>query len=335
MSPKLLIVVGTTGNQGGSVANYFLGNPSWKIRGITRDPAKASARAWSLKGVEMVQADLDDVESLTRAFAGANAIFALTDYWVPMADENSLIKSKEEGIVVNEFCHNLEVQRGKNLAVAAAGVQTLERYVYSSLSASSVWSKGKYPNVWHFDSKAAVQSFIQESPQMQELAAKSSFLHVGFYLDNWKHDFATDLYATKDKSSGKWFHAGPGDGETKIPFIWVEKDVGVLVDALLTSAPGKTLLGYSQYLTWKEYMATWAKHLGVELLDGGFQEVTWNEVHSVIPIENLKLHLADSAGYTAEFGWCGGDPTVLLPKDVSSYVSVEMFIPVLMNMAKY
>lgn len=53
MSPKLLLVVGITGNQGGSVANRFLTNPPWKLRALVCDSNKKSAQEWATKGVEL------------------------------------------------------------------------------------------------------------------------------------------------------------------------------------------------------------------------------------------------------------------------------------------
>ena len=58
MASKLLVVFGATGNQGGSVIESVLADPraakEYKIRGITRDPSKANAKALEAKGVEMV-----------------------------------------------------------------------------------------------------------------------------------------------------------------------------------------------------------------------------------------------------------------------------------------
>jgi uncharacterized protein YbjT (DUF2867 family) len=68
---KLLVVVGITGNQGGSVADAFLTDKNWRIRAITRDPSKPSAQEWASRGVEVVRADMDDIDSLTAAFTGA------------------------------------------------------------------------------------------------------------------------------------------------------------------------------------------------------------------------------------------------------------------------
>lgn len=128
-----------------------------------------------------------------------------------MYDAENHKKAQEQGITINEFCHSLELQRGKNLAIAAATVQSLERYVYSSLSASSVWSKGKHPNVCHFNSKAKVEKYIRSASEMQDLIKKTSFLQVGLYVDNWNKGTSLDFYV-KDQSSGKWFHPDQGDG---------------------------------------------------------------------------------------------------------------------------
>ena len=81
MSEKLIVVIGVTGTQGGSVARIFAKEPGWKVRGITRDVSKPSNGALRDLGIELVQADLDDPASLERAFKGANVVFSVTDFW--------------------------------------------------------------------------------------------------------------------------------------------------------------------------------------------------------------------------------------------------------------
>lgn len=67
----------------------------------------------------------------------------------------------------NEFCYELEMQRGKSIALAAAGVEALECFVYSSLSDAGKWSNGKYKWVYHFDSKVKVVEYIvKELPEL-------------------------------------------------------------------------------------------------------------------------------------------------------------------------
>jgi uncharacterized protein YbjT (DUF2867 family) len=78
---KLIVVVGATGGQGGSVAKYFLSDPEYIVRGVTRNPEGQKAHDLKALGVEIVKADVGDVESLEKAFEGAYAIFAVTDYY--------------------------------------------------------------------------------------------------------------------------------------------------------------------------------------------------------------------------------------------------------------
>lgn len=84
-SLPLLVVLGATGNQGGSVIKHFLNQSpaTYRLRGLTRNASAASAQALTAEGVEMVAADVDDLSSLQRAFEGADAIFAVTDFWGP------------------------------------------------------------------------------------------------------------------------------------------------------------------------------------------------------------------------------------------------------------
>lgn len=55
---KILTVFGATGNQGGSVVEAVLADPTlskeFKIRGVTRDVNKPGAKRLASKGVELV-----------------------------------------------------------------------------------------------------------------------------------------------------------------------------------------------------------------------------------------------------------------------------------------
>lgn len=81
MPPKLIVVTGVTGVQGGSVARLFAQYTDWRVRGITRNPDKPSNASLREAGIELVAGDYDDVVSLEQAFAGADVIFGTTDFW--------------------------------------------------------------------------------------------------------------------------------------------------------------------------------------------------------------------------------------------------------------
>ena len=163
------------------MADVFLNESGWKIRALSRKPAKA--QAWADKGVEVVKGDLDDKASLISAFKGANAIFGVTDFWHPAQDPANQAKLKP-GQTINEFAYDYEVQQGKNIADAAATVESLEMFVFSSLSKTKYWSKGKYTHVYHFDSKAHVVDYIkQELPKLWE---KTSIFQPAMFMTNWR-----------------------------------------------------------------------------------------------------------------------------------------------------
>lgn len=152
----------------------------------------------------MVKAELDDQSSLVAAFKGATAVFAVTDFWGPFFDPASTQKLKP-GQTINEYSYDLELQRGKNMANAAATtLDTLERYVWSSLSDATKWSKGKYTWVYHFDSKAHVADYINE--KLPELAKKTSLIQVGMYASN--HLLFPILVPTKVRSNCSKNHTG-------------------------------------------------------------------------------------------------------------------------------
>jgi hypothetical protein len=183
----LLVVVGATGTQGSSVVHAFLSaSPPWRIRGLTRNPSSAASKALTAKGVEMVAADLDDPSTLPAAFAGATAIFAVTDFWGPFM---ALVQSHERqsrelkpGQTVNAWAYEHELAQAKAIADAAAQVPGLERFVWSSLTAAREISHGKYTWVYHFDSKADAAEYMRG--KHPELWKKTSRVQVGFYATN-------------------------------------------------------------------------------------------------------------------------------------------------------
>ena len=80
---KIIAVTGATGAQGGGLVNAILNDPNGGFipRAITRNANSDKAKALSKKGVEVVQADLDDAESLKKAFKGAYGAYCVTNYW--------------------------------------------------------------------------------------------------------------------------------------------------------------------------------------------------------------------------------------------------------------
>src|SRR5712664_1708508 len=78
---KLIAVVGATGHQGGAVVRALQASGQFKVRALTRNPAKHPQLA-----DEVVLVDLNRPETLKAAFAGAHGVFLVTNFWEAFAD---------------------------------------------------------------------------------------------------------------------------------------------------------------------------------------------------------------------------------------------------------
>lgn len=95
---KLIVVIGATGAQGGSVVSRFLKDKDFKIRATTRNVESDKAKALAAQGLEVVQADADDENNLMDAFKGAHAIYGVTDFigmFPKLGDEGAMKKEYE------------------------------------------------------------------------------------------------------------------------------------------------------------------------------------------------------------------------------------------------
>ncbi len=166
---KVIAVVGATGAQGGGLVRAILADPAggFAVRAITRDPSSAAGQALAAAGAEVVAGDVDDLDSLSRAFAGAYGAYCVTFFWA-------------------HFSPDKEQAQVKNMADAAvaAGVQHV---VWSTLEDTRKWMAkgdnrmptlmGKY-KVPHFDAKGESDHFFTDA------GVPTTFLLASFYWEN-------------------------------------------------------------------------------------------------------------------------------------------------------
>jgi hypothetical protein len=321
MSSKLIVVIGATGLQGGSVARLFATKPGWRVRGITRNPDKPSNAALRESGIELVAADLEDPESLDKAFAGANVIFANTDFWQFLNDPSTYATAEATGKKPNQIAFDREVQQGKNAVdIAAKHVSTLDLFIWSSLSDTKKWSKGEYTWNLHFDAKAAVTDHIKETHP--SLAAKTSYLQVGMYLQNWKGNQA--LRPQKLANGTFTINIPKAFANHLAPLVDPSHDTGFFVQALVDSPAGSTMLGYGQELSYGDLWRTWARVHEVKL------EIRDEELDFSDMPEWLQWEFREAFDYVVKFGFAGGSPGVKSPEelgvDMSQTTDVEEWI---------
>ena len=181
----VFVVLGATGNQGGSVISHFLSltTSPYTLRGVTRNRASSTATALSARGVEMVAGNYDDPASLDAAFKGAAIIFSVTDYWLLYGTLMAQRYNATDGQSTMVLAKDKEIQQLKNIIDSAAKVKTLERFVFSSLPNTEKLSGGKYSHVHQFDGKAIAEQYGKET--YPELWAKTSVIYAGFFLENY------------------------------------------------------------------------------------------------------------------------------------------------------
>ncbi len=169
---KIIAVVGATGAQGGGLARAILDDPDseFAVRALTRNASSDNARALEAAGAEVVEADLSDLESLKRAFAGAYGAFCVTNFW-------------------EHFSPETEIAQARALAEAAADAG-LQHVIWSTLEDTRKWVPldddrmptlmGRY-KVPHFDAKGEADAIFSE------LGVPTTFLLTSFYWDNLIH----------------------------------------------------------------------------------------------------------------------------------------------------
>ena len=205
MQRKTIAVVGATGAQGGGLVRAILADPDggFAVRALTRKPDSDKARKLSAQGAEVVAADLDDFESLRKAFAGAHGTFCVTNFWEHFSPEKEMAQAKTQA------------QACKAAAVKHAIWSTLEdtriKVPLSDGRMPTLKEKYKVP---HFDAKGASDNIFRAA------GVPTTFLLTSFYWDNLIH-FGM---GPKPGADGKLAFTLPM-GDKKLPGISAE-DIG-------------------------------------------------------------------------------------------------------------
>ncbi len=249
---KIIAVVGATGAQGGGLVRAIQADQhgEFRARALTRDPQSEKARELAGLGAEVVAADVDDPESLKRAFQGAYGAFCVTFFWAHFSPD----KEKAEAAAMAE-------------AAKQAG---LKHVIWSTLEDTRRWvplSDSRMPTLMgsykvpHFDAKG-------ESNQVfQALGVPTTFLLTSFYWDN----FIGFGMGPKKGPDGKLALTLPM-GDKKLPGIAAE-DIGKCAYGIFKKGlglVGQTVGIAGEHLTGAQMAGALSRALG--------QEVRYNSV---------------------------------------------------------
>jgi len=152
---RVVLVTGATGRQGGAVIRHML-LKGWKLRALTRNTKNHAAQELARSGVELVQGDLEDPSSLSRAVQGAYGVYSVQDFWAVGAKR--------------------EVQQGKNIADAAKKAN-VQHFVYSSVGGAE-----RNTGIPHWESKWEVEKHIRGLGLPATMIRPAAFMET-YYID--------------------------------------------------------------------------------------------------------------------------------------------------------
>ncbi|KAL3486500.1 hypothetical protein BJX62DRAFT_246722 [Aspergillus germanicus] len=251
--PRIIVVVGATGNQGGGIIRALLDSKApdgglWHIRGLTRDPNSSRAQEFLADNqttdnrLSLVAGHVYDGASLEAAFAGAYGVFAMTS-----ETHMGRILEKEE-----EMKHEIEAGRNMVLAAEACGVS---HFVFSSLPDMVEATGGRFPNIHHMNNKYEIERLARE------LLSGVTFLIPGFFYTNLRWP----QYSDRRSDGVVRFRIPIPSGQVA---QWTDPiyDMGIFAAKVFSmgveKTQGKTYLVLSSRVTPNEMVETFTKVTG-------------------------------------------------------------------------
>ena len=249
---KVIAVLGATGAQGGGLVRAILSDPKggFAARAITRDPSSTAAQELARLGADVVAGDVDDVASLTKAFAGAYGVYGVTFFWAHFSPE----KEQAQAAAIAQAAKHANVQH----AIWSTLEDTRQWVPLSDDRMPTLMGKYKVP---HFDAKGESNRFFSEA------GVPTTFLLTSFYWDN----LIMFGMGPKQGPDGTLLFTLPM-GDKKLPGIAAE-DIGRCAYGIFKRGSeyvGKTVGIAGAHLTGAQMAAALGRALG--------RDVRYNEV---------------------------------------------------------
>ncbi|KAJ7159237.1 NAD(P)-binding protein [Mycena crocata] len=294
-SAPLVAVVGATGQQGGSVIKALAGShKAYRIRAFTRDVTKPAAEALKKLGVEVVQLSivLDNVKEVHAAFAGANIVYLVTNFW----EHANMQKEIDEG----------------KMMIDAAKTAGVDRIVWSGLPDVTKASNGKFKHVFHFDSKAVVTEYGRQS------GVPFVNVQAGFYAQNF---LGNSLINKLD--DGTFAIQWACSPKAVFPIIDIENDYGEFVREVLelpVFPDGTEVYTSSEDISIADIASQLSAGTGKTV---AFKPHTVEESLKVYKARgmppNIATDLTEGFQYIDEVGYYGGQPSSRLARPTTKW----------------
>ena len=189
---RRLVICGSTGTQGGAVFEAMKNVEDLELVGFTRDLSQSKVEELKSQGLKMLAGDLADLNSLQKAFEGADWVFGLTQPW-----NRSYTKVDTD----------LELKQGKNI-VDACKKNGVKHLVFSS----AAHGEDEKTGLPHVDVKIDIEEHVKKT------GLGFTFLNPVQFMDNVGMKF---LPVKKGRIRGFI------DGDAKVPYVAV-RDIGLM-----------------------------------------------------------------------------------------------------------
>lgn len=178
----------------------------------------------------------------------------------------------------------------------------IQHLIWSSLLDVNKLTSGKFAKVYHFDSKAAVETYIGE------LGIPATFYLPGFYMSN------APSFIRPSPPDNAYTLFLPMSPDTPIPMFAAEQDTGKFVKAVLKNRQallGKRIYAATAYYTPNDFIAAFKKAFPEAGKTAKFVQVSKEQYMGALAgagmPEKAQEELAENMMFMGEFGYYGGE----------------------------
>ena len=144
---KIVFVTGATGRQGGAVARY-LSQSGFRVKALSRKPNSQKAESLKEFDIEVVQGDLNHVDSYRSYLKDAYGVFSVQTY------ENGIGRELDQGIALAK----------------AAKEADIKHFVYSSVILLDL-----HEGIPHLETKFKIENYVRENGIPYTILRPASF----------------------------------------------------------------------------------------------------------------------------------------------------------------
>ncbi|RFU34166.1 hypothetical protein B7463_g2167, partial [Scytalidium lignicola] len=238
---RIITVMGATGVQGGAVVRALSTTPEFSVRAVTRNSKSPSAQKLAvLPNVSVIEGDMSKPDTLVLAFKGAEVVYAITNFYDPTIRADTLEEARQ-GCAMADL----------------AKEQGVKLFIWSTIPSALLRTGARFDSLRLVENKFTVLQYLKykEVPHVD--------LYLGFFMDNWINFGGIG----KDKN-GYTVSQPVLHPDTKLGMIWIEKDLGPSVIAILKKYPshpeilGKSLYGVSGMYSTRYFVEEVKKQIG-------------------------------------------------------------------------